>query len=120
MKAGAVIVDLSAEGGGNCEDTQPGETVKIGQITIVAPLNVPSLLGEDASELYAKNQYNLLALMMKENVIKLDWNDEILAKTVLTHAGELSGEGVEQKANVVGESHRHRGQPRHGSNSRSQ
>ena len=120
MKAGAVIVDLSAEGGGNCEDTQPGETVKIGQVTIVAPLNVPSLLGEDASELYAKNQYNLLALMMKENVIKLDWNDEILAKTVLTHAGELSGEGVEQKANVVGESHRHRGQPRHGSNSRSQ
>src|SRR5271166_3447718 len=41
MKAGAVIVDLSAEGGGNCEDTQPGETVQIGHITIVAPLNVP-------------------------------------------------------------------------------
>ena len=120
MKAGAVIVDLSAEGGGNCEDTQPGETVKIGQVTIVAPLNVPSLLGEDASELYAKNQYNLLALMMKENVIKLDWNDEILAKTVLTHAGELMGEGVEQKANVVGESNRHKGQTRHESNPRSQ
>ena len=45
MKAGAVIVDLSAEGGGNCEDTQPGETAQIGQVTIVAPLNVPSLLG---------------------------------------------------------------------------
>jgi NAD(P) transhydrogenase subunit alpha len=57
-------------------------------VTIVAPLNVPSLLGEDASELYAKNQYNLLALMMKDNVVEIDWNDEILAKTVLTHAGE--------------------------------
>src|ERR1700728_1987119 len=65
MKAGAVIVDLSADGGGNCEDTVPGETTQIGQVTIVAPLNVPSLLGEDASELYSKNQYNLLALFVK-------------------------------------------------------
>jgi H+-translocating NAD(P) transhydrogenase subunit alpha len=88
MKAGAVIVDLSAEGGGNCDDTQPGETVKLGGVTIVAPLNVASMLGEDASELYAKNQYNLLALIMKDNVIEIDWSDEILAKTVLTHAGE--------------------------------
>ena len=86
MKAGAVIVDLSAEGGGNCEGTRPGETVKIGQVTIVAPLNVPSLLAEDASELYAKNQYNLLALIMKDNVINIDWDDELLAKTAITHA----------------------------------
>lgn len=90
MKSGAVIVDLSAEGGGNCEGTHPGETIQIGLITIVAPLNIPSLLGEDASELYAKNQYNLLALMMKDNVITFNWDDEILAKTVLTHAGKLS------------------------------
>jgi len=97
MKAGAVIVDLSAEGGGNCEDTQPGETAQIGQVTIVAPLNVPSLLGEDASELYAKNQYNLLALMMKDNVVKLDWDDEILAKTVLTHAGGLRNDAAKEE-----------------------
>jgi NAD(P) transhydrogenase subunit alpha len=88
MKAGSVIVDLSAEGGGNCEDTRPGETAEIGAVTIVAPLNVPSMLGEDASELYAKNQFNLLALMMKNNIITIDWDDEILAKTVLTHDGE--------------------------------
>lgn len=92
MKAGAVIVDLSAEGGGNCDDTRPGETAKIGQVTIVAPLNVPSLLAEDASELYAKNQYNLLALMMKDNVVEIDWSDEVLAQTVLTHAGENKAE----------------------------
>jgi len=89
MKSGAVIVDLSADGGGNCEATLPGETVKVGQVTIVAPYNVPSLLGEDASDLYAKNQYNLLALMLKDNVIKLDWDDEVLASMVLTHAGEF-------------------------------
>jgi NAD(P) transhydrogenase subunit alpha len=88
MKPGSVIVDLSAEGGGNCEDTQPGKTVRVGKVTIVAPLNVPSLLGEDASELYAKNQYNLLALMMKDNIVTIDWDDEILAGAVLTHAGK--------------------------------
>jgi len=92
MKAGAVIVDLSADGGGNCEDTRPGETARIGEVTIVAPLNVPSLLGEDASELYAKNQYNLLALIMKNNLIEIDWTDEVLAKTALTHDGAIKNE----------------------------
>jgi NAD(P) transhydrogenase subunit alpha len=89
MKSGAVIVDLSAEGGGNCEDTSPGQTTQIGAVTIVAPLNVPSLLGRDASELYAKNQYALLALMMKDNIITIDWTDEVLGKTALTHDGKL-------------------------------
>ncbi|MEO5686804.1 MAG: NAD(P) transhydrogenase subunit alpha [Burkholderiaceae bacterium] len=88
MKAGAVIVDLSAEGGGNCDDTQPGRTAQVGGVTIAAPLNVPSLLGSDASELYAKNVFNLLALMLKENVIEIDWSDQVLAQTALTHAGK--------------------------------
>ena len=98
MKAGAVIVDLSADGGGNCEETKPGETIRVGQVIIAAPLNVASLLGQDASELYAKNQYNLLLLMMKDNVIQIDWHDEILAKTVLTHAGELKTEAANAPA----------------------
>jgi NAD(P) transhydrogenase subunit alpha len=90
MKPGAVIVDLSAEGGGNCEDTEPGKTAQVGEVTIVAPLNVPSLLAQDASELYAHNQYNLLVLMLKDNIIKIDWTDEVLAKTALTHDGKMS------------------------------
>jgi NAD(P) transhydrogenase subunit alpha len=101
MKAGAVIVDLSAEGGGNCEDTRPGETAAIGQVTIVAPLNVPSLLGEDASELYSKNQFNLLALMLKDNIITIDWDDEILAKTVLTHDGQRKDQVSKPEVNPV-------------------
>lgn len=96
MKAGSVIVDLAAEGGGNCEYTQPGETVTVGQVTIVAPLNVPSLLGEHASELYAKNQLNLIELFLKDQSIKLDWNDEVLAKTALTHAGEIKNAAAKQ------------------------
>jgi NAD(P) transhydrogenase subunit alpha len=96
MKAGSVIIDLAAEGGGNCEYTQPGQTVQIGQVTIVGPLNVPSLLGEHASELYAKNQFNLIELFLKEQAIKIDWNDEVLAKTALTHAGEIKNEAAKK------------------------
>jgi len=98
MKSGAVIVDLSAEGGGNCEDAVPGQTTRVGAITIVAPLNVPSLLGEDASELYAKNQYALLALMLKDNIITIDWTDEVIAGTALTHAGKLCDDGKVETA----------------------
>jgi NAD(P) transhydrogenase subunit alpha len=96
MKAGAVIVDLAAEGGGNCEYTKPGETVQVGQVTIVAPLNVPSMLGEHASELYAKNQLNLLELMIKDKALKLDWEDEVVAKTCLTHGGEIKNEAAKK------------------------
>ncbi|HMN44768.1 MAG TPA: NAD(P) transhydrogenase subunit alpha [Povalibacter sp.] len=96
MKAGAVIVDLAAEGGGNCEYTKPGETVQVGQVTIVGPLNVPSMLGEHASELYAKNQFNLIELFLRDKAINLDWNDEVLAKTALTHAGEIKNEAAKK------------------------
>ena len=90
MKAGSVIVDLAADGGGNCECTKPGETVHVGQVTIVAPLNVPSLLGEHASELYAKNILNLLELVIHDGKIAPDWSDEVLVKTALTRIVEPS------------------------------
>jgi NAD(P) transhydrogenase subunit alpha len=96
MKAGSVIVDLAAEGGGNCEYTQPGETVQVGQVTICGPLNVPSMLGEHASELYAKNQYNLIELFVKDKAIALDWSDEVIAKTALTHAGEIKNDAAKK------------------------
>lgn len=100
MKAGSVIIDLAAEGGGNCEYTQPGETVQIGQVTIVAPLNVPSMLGEHASELYAKNQFNLIELFLKDKQLQLDWTDEIIAKSALTHDGKIVNEAAQK---VVGQ-----------------
>lgn len=89
MKLGAIIIDLAAEGGGNCEYSVPGETIEQGQITIAAPLNVPSMLAEHASELYAKNLLNLLQQFIIDGGIKLDWDDEVQAKTVLTHQGEI-------------------------------
>jgi NAD(P) transhydrogenase subunit alpha len=98
MKPGAVIVDLSAEGGGNCEDTVPGETTMIGRVSIVAPFNMPSRLAQDASELYAKNVAALLALMMKDNIVTLDWDDEVLEGTVLTHEGKPRSSKTEHEA----------------------
>ena len=96
MKAGSVIIDLAAEGGGNTEYTVPGETVQVGQVTIVGPLNVPSMLGEHASELYAKNQFNLLELFVKDKAINIDWSDEVLAKACLTYAGEIKNEAAKK------------------------
>ncbi len=101
MKAGSVIVDLAAEGGGNCEYTKPGETVQVGQVTILGPLNVPSMLGEHASELYAKNQYNLIELFLRDKSIALDWNDEVIAKTALTHDGEIRNEAARKAVENV-------------------
>ncbi|QHS10606.1 NAD(P) transhydrogenase subunit alpha [Sinimarinibacterium sp. NLF-5-8] len=96
MKNGAVIVDMAGEGGGNCEYTQPGETIQVGQVTIVAPLNIPSSLAEHASELYAKNQYNLIELFVKDGALNIDWEDEVLAKACLTHAGEIKNEAAKK------------------------
>ena len=94
MKPGAVIIDLAAEGGGNTPLTVPGETVEVGPATIVAPLNVPSRLAEHASELYARNLQNLVGLMVKDGELAIDWEDEILAGAVLTHAGEIRNEAA--------------------------
>ena len=89
MKPGAVIVDLSAESGGNCEGTKPGETVVAGPATILGPLNIPSALAQHSSELYAKNLLNLVTLIVKDGVLNVDFKDEVIAGTMLTHAGEL-------------------------------
>ncbi|WP_420427832.1 NAD(P) transhydrogenase subunit alpha [Algiphilus sp.] len=94
MKPGAVIVDLAAEGGGNTPLTKPGETVEVGSVTIVAPLNIPSLLAEHASELYAKNLLNFLELIIADGEINLNWEDEVVAKSCLTHDGEIKNEAA--------------------------
>jgi len=93
MKVGSVIVDLASEGGGNCELTQPGETVDFeGRVTIHGPLNVPSQVPVHASEMYAKNLFNLVSPFIKEGELELDWEDEVIANTALTHDGEIKSE----------------------------
>src|SRR5690606_22864646 len=89
MKPGAVIVDLAAETGGNCELTRPGETFVHNGVTIAGPVNLPSLGAIHASEMYARNLFNFLALSLKDGALTLDWDDELIARTCLTHAGEI-------------------------------
>ncbi len=92
MRPGAVIVDLAAESGGNCELTKAGESVEHGGVTIHGPLNLASMLAADASEMYARNLLNFLTLMIKDGEFAPDWNDEVIAQSALTHEGTIRHE----------------------------
>ena len=94
MKAGAVIVDLAAETGGNCEVTVPGQTIVHNGVTVIGPVNLPSMGALHASEMYARNLFNFASLMLKDGALNLDWEDELIAKTCLTHAGEIKHEAT--------------------------
>jgi H+-translocating NAD(P) transhydrogenase subunit alpha len=102
MKPGSVVVDLSGEAGGNCELTEPGETVLRYDVKIVAPLNVPSTMAEHASQLYARNIEALLGLMVSdEGELRLDFEDEIIAGACITRQGEIVHPGAKQAAATV-------------------
>tara|TARA_B110000240_G_scaffold57483_1_gene65435 strand:- start:439 stop:1128 length:690 start_codon:yes stop_codon:yes gene_type:complete len=90
MKPGSVIVDLAAERGGNCDLTEQGKTVIAHGVTILGPENVPSELAYHASQMYGKNMQTLLELILDEQGnLNLDFNDEIVAGTVVAHNGEV-------------------------------
>jgi NAD(P) transhydrogenase subunit alpha len=85
MRAGSVVVDLAGESGGNCELSVPGEVVVRHDVTIVAPLNLPSGMPEHASELYARNIQALLELLVDgDGRLNLDFDDEIVAAACVT------------------------------------
>jgi NAD(P) transhydrogenase subunit alpha len=88
MKPGALIVDLAAEGGGNCELTRPGERVEHGGVVILGPLNLPAGAPLHASEMYARNVFNFVELLVHEAALKPEFDDELVAKSCLSHAGE--------------------------------
>ena len=91
MKAGSVIVDLAGEAGGNCELTEPGQTVSRHDVTIVSPLNLPASMPDHASQLYARNIQSVLELIVDEGELKLNWDDEILQGAFVTGKGPSSG-----------------------------
>ena len=94
MKPGAVIVDLAAETGGNCELTVAGETVVENNVKIVGPVNLPAALGRHASEMYARNLFNFIKPAIEEGELKIDWDDEVFAQSVLTRDGETKHEAT--------------------------
>ncbi|MSR09135.1 MAG: NAD(P) transhydrogenase subunit alpha [Gammaproteobacteria bacterium] len=93
MRPGAVIVDLGAESGGNCELTRAGETVVHRGVTIIGPVNLAATVPRHASEMYARNLFNFLSpALTREGELAIDWNDEVFAGAVLTHAGTIRHE----------------------------
>jgi NAD(P) transhydrogenase subunit alpha len=93
MKPGAVIVDLAAETGGNCELTKAGETVVANSVKIVGPVNLPAGLGRHASDMYARNLFNFIKpAISEEGELTIDWDDEVFAQSALTRDGEIKHE----------------------------
>ena len=92
MKPGAVIVDLLAENGGNCELTKAGETVEHGGVRIVGPVNLPASVAYHASDMYARNLLNFIKPAFKDGALAIDWNDEVFAASCVTHDGAIRHE----------------------------
>jgi NAD(P) transhydrogenase subunit alpha len=89
MKPGAIIIDLAAETGGNCELTKPNETIIYNKVKILGPVNLPATLGRHASEMYARNLFNFIKPAIKDGNLKIDWDDEVFAQSLLTRDGEI-------------------------------
>ena len=89
MKPGSVIVDLAADGGGNCELSKPGETVHAGGVTILAPLNLPATMPHHASLLFSRNLTAFVQAFTKEKAFQLDFEDDIQQGAVITHGGDV-------------------------------
>ncbi len=94
MKPGSVIIDIAAEQGGNCELTRAGETVVHNGVKVVGPVNLAASLPYHASEMYARNLFNLLKPALANGELAIDWNDEVFAGAVLTHAGQIKHEAT--------------------------
>jgi H+-translocating NAD(P) transhydrogenase subunit alpha len=92
MKPGSVVVDLAGETGGNCELTEPGQTVVKHGVTIASPLNLPATMPEHASELYSKNITALLELLIKDGVLAPDFEDEVIAESCVTRRAASGAE----------------------------
>lgn len=89
MKSGSVVVDMAAERGGNCALTQAGQTVVKHGVTILGPENLASELAYHASQMYGKNIQTLLELILQDGNISLDFDDEIIAGTIVAHDGDV-------------------------------
>ena len=87
MRPGSVLVDLAAPAGGNCELTQPGVEQNLNGVTLLAPLNLPAEVPVHASQLYARNILNFLALILKKGELSIDLGDEVLAGACVAHNG---------------------------------
>ncbi len=89
MQPGAVIVDLAADGGGNCELSKPGETVDVNGVSIIAPVNLAATMPTHASLLFSRNLTNFITTFTKEKTFVLDQADDIQQGSLVTHDGAI-------------------------------
>jgi NAD(P) transhydrogenase subunit alpha len=101
MNPGSVIVDLAAERGGNCELTRTGETVTAHGVTIIGPVNVPSLVPFHASQMYSSNITAFFTHMMKDGHLMADVADEIVRETLVARDGEVVHPRVREALGLV-------------------
>ena len=102
MEPGSVIVDLAAEGGGNCELTKPGETINAHGVIIMGPENVASTIPYHASQMYSKNLTAFLKNMMDDGELQLDLEDQIIRDSLITHKGEVVNPQVRELLGLSG------------------
>ncbi len=89
MRPGSIIVDLGADGGGNCELSRLGETATENGVKILAPLNLPSSMPMHASLLFSRNLTAFLLAFTKDKTFQLDLSDDIQKGSIITHKGEI-------------------------------
>ncbi len=89
MQPGSVIVDIAAERGGNCEVTRPGETIVEQGVSVLGPLNVPSMVPYHASQMYSSNITSFIKLLFKDGALNINQEDEIIRETLVTHDGKI-------------------------------
>jgi len=95
MKPGSVVIDLAASTGGNCELTRDNETVVHNGVKIIGNSQFPTDMPTDASRMYGKNMINFLKLIItKEGALNLNWEDDIVKGTAVTHGKEIVHERV--------------------------
>ncbi len=103
MKAGSVIVDMAGEAGGNCELTEPGETVVRHDVKILSPLNLPAGMPEHSSQLFARNVLALLELLVGEDgELRLDFDDEIVSGACIVRDGQIVNPGAKAAVEAAG------------------
>lgn len=102
MNPGSVIVDLAADQGGNCAGTEAGKDVVRHGVTIIGPINLPSSMPVHASQMYAKNISTFLQYMIKDGELNLNFEDDIIGGTCVTHAGEIRNQRVKEALAVEG------------------
>jgi NAD(P) transhydrogenase subunit alpha len=115
LKPGSVIVDLAAESGGNCELTEPGETVEHKGVSILGPVNLPSSMPIHASQLLSRNMYNLISHITEDRAedkgekvphLALDFEDEIMDSTCIAHEGEIRDDSTREALSETSEERR--------------